>query len=55
MTIHSSVLAWKVQWTEESATPQSTRRKELDVTECTCVCMRTRVRMHAHTHTHYGG
>ena len=37
MTIHSSILAWKIPWTEVSGGLQSigSRRKELDMTEST--------------------
>ena len=33
MATHSSILAWRVQWTEEPGSPQD--RKELDTTEAT--------------------
>ena len=33
METHSSILAWKVQWTEEPGRLQSWGRKELDTTE----------------------
>ena len=33
MATHSSILAWRVPWTEELGGLQSTGRKELDTTE----------------------
>ena len=32
---HSSILAWRIPWTEEPGGPQSTGRKESDTTEQT--------------------
>ena len=42
MATHSSVLAWKVPWTEEPTSYSPWDYKELDMTEC----------IHTHTHTH---
>ena len=33
MASHSSILAWRIPWTEELGGLQSTGRKELDMTE----------------------
>ena len=33
MTIHSSILAWRIPWTEEPGGLQTMRSKELDTTE----------------------
>ena len=33
MATHSSVLAWRISWTEEPGGPQSMGRKESDTTE----------------------
>ena len=33
MATHSSILAWKIPWTEEPGRLQSMGRKELDMTE----------------------
>ena len=33
MAIHSSILAWKIPWTEETGRLQSTGHKESDTTE----------------------
>ena len=33
MATYSSTLAWKIPWTEEPGGPQSTGRKESDMTE----------------------
>ena len=41
MATHSSILAWKISWTEEPGGLESMASKELDMTE------------HVHTHTHY--
>ena len=35
MGTHSSILAWKIPWTEEPGGLQSTGRKDLDITEHT--------------------
>ena len=35
MTIHFSVLAWRIPWTEEAGGLQSMGRKELDTNEVT--------------------
>ena len=42
MATHSSVLAWRIPWTEELGGLQSTGRKESDMTE----------RLHFHFHFH---
>ena len=39
MAIHSSILAWRVPWTEEPGGPQFRGRKESDVTEHTDTLM----------------
>ena len=36
MAIHSSTIAWKIPWTEESGRLQSWGHKELDTTEHGC-------------------
>ena len=41
MATHSSILAWRIPWTEEPGGLQSLASKELDTTEVTD---------HAHTH-----
>ena len=35
MAIHSSILAWRIPWTEEPGGLQSTESQELDMTEVT--------------------
>ena len=40
MAIHSSIIAWKIPWTEEPGRLQSMGRKESDMTE----------RLHVHFH-----
>ena len=40
----TTVLAWRIQWTEEPGRLQSMGLKELDMTEWVCT--------HTHTHTH---
>ena len=47
MAIHSSILAWRIPWTEEPAGLQSMDRKELDMTE-----QLTNTQAHTHIHTH---
>ena len=44
MASHSSILAWKIPWTEELSELQSMDHEELDMTEYAHVC--------AHTHRH---
>ena len=34
MATHSSILAWKIPWTEEPGRLQSLGSKELDMTKC---------------------
>ena len=43
MATHSSILAWRIPWTEEPGGLQSTGRKELDTTE----------RLHFHFHKYW--
>ena len=43
MAAHSSVLAWRIPWTEELGGLSSRARKELDMTEWLT---------YTHTHTH---
>ena len=33
MTTHSTILAWRIPWTEETGGPQSMGSQELDTTE----------------------
>ena len=33
MATHSSILAWKIPWTEEPGGPQTVGQKELDMTQ----------------------
>ena len=46
MATGTTVLAWRVPWTEEPGGLQSMSLKELDMTEWVCMCACT------HTHTH---
>ena len=46
MAIHSSILAWKSQWTEEPDRLQSMGSQESDTTE--------HIHTHTHTHAHNG-
>ena len=52
MATYSSILAWKIPWTENPGGLQSMGHKESDTTEqisvSACVCVRART----HTHTH---
>ena len=43
MATHSSILAWRIPWTEELGGLQPTGRKESDTTE----------RLHFHFHSYY--
>ena len=49
MANHSSILAWRIPWTEESDGLQSMGNKELDMTE---QLPHTDTHTHTHTHTH---
>ena len=49
MTTHSSMLAWRIPWTEEPGGLQSMRIAELDMT---ATSMHTHTHAHTHTHTH---
>ena len=45
MATHSSILAWRIPWTEEPDRLQSMGRKELDMTEMTeHTCMHSPIR-----------
>ena len=48
MATHSTILAWRIPWTEEPGRLQPMGHKELDMTDCltTHAC--------THTHTHLG-
>ena len=48
MVTHSSILAWKIPWTEESGGLQSMGPKELDTTEH----LTKYIYIYTHTHTH---
>ena len=39
MATHSSILAWRIPWTEEPGGLQPTGSQELDTTERHCVCV----------------
>ena len=43
MATHSSILAWRIPWTEEPGGATVLGGAESDMTECVCAC--------AHTHT----
>ena len=55
MATHSSILAWRIPWTEESGglvhevAKSQTRLKQLSA--CVCVCTRLRACAHTYTHT----
>ena len=50
---HSSILAWKIPWTEEPGGRQSMGRKELYTTLATeHIHIYIHVHMHTHTHTY---
>ena len=51
MAPHSSILAWKIPWTEEPGRLQSRGCKELDMTEYTHTHTHTHTHVHTHTHT----
>ena len=50
MMIHSSILAWRIPWTEEPGGPQS-KASQSEMTEHVCVCVRAHTHTHTHTHT----
>ena len=47
MTTYSSILAWRIPWTEEPGGHSPRGCKELDMTK-----QLTRAHAHTHTHTH---
>ena len=52
MVTHSSILARKIPWTEESGGLQSMGPKELDTTEHLTKYIYIYIYTHTHTHTH---
>ena len=52
MVTHSSILAWKIPWTEESGGLQSMGPKELDTTEHLTIYIYIYIYTHTHTHIH---
>ena len=52
MATHSSILAWKIPWTEESGRLQSMGSQRVRHNWATNVCAHARARAHAHTHTY---
>ena len=48
----SSILAWKIPWTEEPVCYSPCCCKESDATERTWACAFARAHTHTHTHTH---
>ena len=48
MATHSSMLFWKIPWTEELGKTKTKGSQELDMTEC------LHTHTHTHTHTHNG-
>ena len=48
MAAHSSILAWRIPWTEEPGGYSPWGHKESATTEHAC----TRTHTHTHTHTH---
>ena len=54
MATHSSILAWRIPWTEEPGGLYSLQdHKQLDMTEqLTHMCACTPTQTHTHTHTH---
>ena len=52
MVTHSSILAWKIPWTEESGGLQSMGPKELDTTEHLTKYIYIYIHTHTHTHIH---
>ena len=53
MATHSSILAWKTPWTEESGRLESMKLQRVElVTELLSARVITRAHTHTHTHTH---
>ena len=61
MATHSSILAWKIQWTEKPGKLQSMRAQRIRhdrakhsrwIDENVYACVHTCTHMHTHTHTH---
>ena len=51
MATYSSILAWKIPWTENPGGLQSMGHKESDTTEQISVSACVRAHTHAHTHS----
>ena len=51
MATHSSVLAWRIPWTEESGRLQSMGLQESDMTEQLSTHANTYTHTHTYTHT----
>ena len=52
MATHSSIIAWRISWTEEPGTLQSIVSTQLDTTEQ--LSMHTHMHTRMHTHMHAG-
>ena len=52
MTAHSSILAWRIPWTEEPGGLQSIGSQREDTTERLSTEARARTHTHTQTHTH---
>ena len=50
MASHSSILAWKIPWTEELSELQSMGHEELDMTEHAHLRAHTHTYINTHTH-----
>ena len=53
MKTHSSILAWRIPWTEEPARLQSLGSKYLDITELLELGRESLIHTHTHTHHHH--
>ena len=52
MATHSSILAWRIPWTEEPGGLQSTESQRVGPDGSDLVCTYTHTHTHTHKHTH---
>ena len=54
MATHSSILAWRIPWTEEPGGLQSTESQRVGPDGSDLVCTYTHTHTHTQTHTYHG-
>ena len=51
MATHSSILAWKIPWTEKPGRLESTGSQRTQLSVCVYVCVCARAHTHTYKHT----